>query len=64
MTKKEITPSDISAEVELTILRELESLGVLVTCETCGQCDIKGARCLRTVRGNSICGKSLMKGAD
>ncbi len=51
----------ISAEAERKILRELEKLGVLVTCETCGQCDIEGARCRTTVRGNGICGKSLVR---
>jgi len=51
----------ISAEVERAILRELERLGVLVTCETCGKCDLDGARCIVTARGNGICGKSLMK---
>lgn len=54
--------NDISAEVERTILQELEKLGVLVTCETCRQCDLDGARCIVTVRGNGICGKSLMNG--
>ena len=49
----------ISAETERAILLELERLGVLVTCETCGQCDLEGARCITTVRGNGICGKSL-----
>jgi hypothetical protein len=63
MTTKNI--DGISAEAELMILRELERLGVLVTCETCGQCELPAAgeapRCITTVRGNGICGKSLVK---
>ncbi|MEO6046541.1 MAG: hypothetical protein ABIQ57_03610 [Candidatus Kapaibacterium sp.] len=51
----------ISAEAERIILRELENLGILVTCETCGQCDMAAARCITTIRGNGICGKSLCK---
>jgi len=55
----------ISPEVERIILQELERLGVLVTCETCGQCELPSdnaaPRCLTTIRGNGICAKSLMK---
>jgi hypothetical protein len=63
MTTKNI--DGISAEAELMILRELERLGVLVTCATCGQCELpatgEAPRCITTVRGNGICGKSLVK---
>jgi hypothetical protein len=55
---------EITAETELAILRELEKLGVLVTCETCGQCEVtpgEQPKCITTLRGNGICGKSLMK---
>ena len=61
MEAEAILVDGISAEAERQILQELERLGVLVTCETCGQCDLEGARCLTTVRGNGICGKSLLK---
>jgi hypothetical protein len=59
------TIDGITAETELEILRELEKLGVLVTCETCGQCELpapgQAPMCITTVRGNGICGKSLVK---
>ena len=58
------TVDGISAETERAILLELEKLGVLVTCETCGMCDLEGARCITTARGNGICGKSLVKAED
>ena len=61
MDRTEITVDGISAETERVILLELEKLGILVTCETCGQCDLEGARCIATIRGNHICGKSLRK---
>lgn len=59
MNSNDIVVDGITAEMERTILKELEKLGVLVTCETCGQCDLEGVRCITTVRGNGICGKSL-----
>jgi hypothetical protein len=59
------TIDGITKEAELQILRELERLGVLVTCETCGQCELpargEAPRCITTLRGNGICGKSLLK---
>ncbi|MBS1911007.1 MAG: hypothetical protein JST22_03390 [Bacteroidetes bacterium] len=61
MDGNDIVIEGISARAELVILRELEQLGVLVTCETCGRCDLQGARCIITARGNGICGKSLRK---
>ncbi len=61
MKSSDIIVDGISAEAERAILKELERLGILVTCETCGQCDLEGARCITTVRGNGICGKSLVK---
>jgi len=61
MNQTGIIINGISAEVERVILLELEKLGILVTCETCGQCDLEGARCIATIRGNSICGRSLRK---
>ena len=57
----QIAINGISSEMERTILLELEKLGVLVTCETCGQCDLEATRCLTTIRGNGICSKNLRK---
>ena len=56
-----ITIDGISTATEHAILEELERLGVLILCETCGQCDLDGARCIVTARGNGICGKSAGK---
>ncbi len=59
MLEAEITP-----EMERVILRELERLGILATCETCGQCEYsvsEAPRCVTTTRGNGICSKSLMR---
>jgi hypothetical protein len=61
MSDSEIIIDGISAATERAILKELEKLGVLVTCETCGMCDLEGARCITTARGNGICGGSLRK---
>jgi len=62
---KNIIIDGISTEMELALLRELEKLGILTTCETCGQCEVpapgEAPQCITTVRGNGICGKSLMK---
>lgn len=59
MNQNTIIIDGISADAERRILQELEKRGVLVTCATCGQCDLEGARCIVTVRGNGICGKGL-----
>ncbi|HVZ39190.1 MAG TPA: hypothetical protein VHI13_07945 [Candidatus Kapabacteria bacterium] len=61
MDGNDIVIDGISAQAELVILHELEKLGVLVTCGTCGSCDVQGARCIITARGNGICGRSLRK---
>jgi hypothetical protein len=63
-TMENLMIDGITAEVERTILRELEKFGVLVTCETCGECPLPGAfspHCITTVRGNGICGKGKIE---